>query len=256
MRLIVFDSGIGGLSAISPYLKKGSQYDELIYIADLANLPYGSKSPSVVLALIQKLFAKFFQENNVRENDEILLACNTASTQIVELKNCFPKIKITSVLDLSCQAALAKLEEQKRIVVLATTTTVKSNAYPMQLKKLGYGGQLLQIACPLFVPLVEEGFIENKICELSIKHYLDEKIQDQDLVILGCTHYPYLKKMLNRLYPTVDFVEASDSLELKEPRKSHSLSFLLSDDNESTKKIEQALLRLDIKKQSFKSKLI
>jgi len=208
MKILAFDSGIGGLTALAPLIHTNKGL-EIEYLGDLANLPYGTKSPQRVEQLVEAhLFwmLKHFT-NNASPNDVsqqiggIVVACNTASahckTLFEKIASTY-KIPIFEVIAPGCHSAIQG--SPNRIVVLATSATVASGAYVNQLRQMGFQNEIVQKACPLFVPMVEEQIVSGIALEWVVQHYLKSVIQDQDTVILGCTHYPYLLKTLEQTF--------------------------------------------------------
>lgn len=189
----VFDSGIGGITVLRELAKTFPQ-ESFIYLGDTARLPYGSKSPETVRKyLLQNM--KFLVSRNVKA---IVVACNTASTQVIE--NSFERLPIYNVIDPG--AALAcKVTENKKIAVLATRATISSDSYTKKIKKILPGAEVLSQACPLFVPLAEEGWYEDPVTNLIAFRYLNHlKTSGVDTVVLGCTHYPLLKTAIKKIF--------------------------------------------------------
>jgi glutamate racemase len=214
MKVLAFDSGVGGLTAMAPLfrheLKEGRPLD-LSYFGDLANLPYGTKSPERIRELTERNLRALLSKGS--GFDLLVVACHTASAHALDVAQKVGqehKVPVVGVLEPGCRAALEKRGD--RIVVIATGSTVRSGAYPRALLELGFKGQVLQKACPLFVPLVEDGMHSGPAVEWIIRHYLDSIVQPGDIVILGCTHYPFLAPMLRQIYRDCHFVEAGDAL--------------------------------------------
>ena len=190
----IFDSGFGGLtvmSAISKLLPK----ENLIYFGDTAHVPYGSKSKKIVTEFASNI-SKFLVKNNVKM---IVIACNTASAFSLDYLKKNIKVPIIGVIKAGSVMA-AKNTKNKKIGVIGTEGTVKSNAYAKEIKKYDNKINCYSKACPLFVPLVEEGWCKGDVTEDIIKFYLkdltDKKI---DTIILGCTHYPLLKDSIKKV---------------------------------------------------------
>ncbi len=217
MKIAAFDSGIGGLIAIAPIVRKKIPL-EVSYLGDLANLPYGTKSPKRIQELTRENIKGFFELTQTHF-DLLLLACNTASAhalteaQQISLKQGTDCI---GVIESGCQEAIRRIQNRNlksRIVILGTSATIKSQAYPETLLSLGYKGEIVSVAAPLFVPLVESGFENSVAAEFAVDHYLKNTVQPGDTVILGCTHYPLLKGTLQNRFPEVsDWIEAGEAL--------------------------------------------
>jgi glutamate racemase len=209
IKIAAFDSGTGGLTALAPLLRQFANL-EVSYFGDLVNLPYGNKSPGVVRDLtknnLEWLLDKF-------KCDMALVACNTASALAMDVATTVAKkhkVPILGVLDVTAEAAIEN--SPSHIVVLATTATIQSGAYTKKLRELGYKGDVVEKACPLLVPLVEDGLFEGPAVEWIIKHYVEKLIAPGDTVVLGCTHYPFLKTTLKSMYPRVSFIDAGEAL--------------------------------------------
>lgn len=258
MRLAAFDSGIGGLSAVAPLFKLFPDLD-LVYLGDLANLPYGIKSPDRIRFLVEKnverLVSREIQAN--RKPDHFIVACNTASAHALDVSRSIlgqHGVSVSGVLDPACRSGIAL--HPRRIVVLATPSTVSSHAYEARLKDLGFQGPVSQKACPLFVPLVEDNFVSGPAVETIIRRYLDPlSLQQGDAVILGCTHYPFLLPALSKIYPNVAWVEAgkalADSSEVKSlsptsPSQGSRLRLLFTDSSFNKEGIDFLLKQLGL----------
>ena len=183
----VFDSGIGGLTVvkrISSYLPQ----EDVVYFGDTARVPYGSKSNSTVVEYSLQ-DARFLISKNVKA---IVVACNTASsTALDELKNSF-NVPIIGMIEPGSQMAV-KETRNKRIGVIGTRATITNQAYSKTIKSIDPHIKVFERACPLFVPLAEEGWINHQATRLIAEEYLEGlKQYDIDTLVLGCTHYPIL----------------------------------------------------------------
>ena len=205
----VFDSGVGGLTVLRELLQRVPQADYL-YFGDTARLPYGSKSVETV-AKYAISAAQFLQGHGA---DYLVVACNTASALALDAITHGVEIEVLGVIEPGAQAAAAASKSRKAVVI-ATEGTVGSHAYKKALEAHGIAAE--EKACPLFVPLVEEGWTEHEITERVAHIYLDSQFEgtfaDADTLVLGCTHYPLLKKLLRRVVPAkvaiVDSAEAT-----------------------------------------------
>lgn len=209
MKIAAFDSGIGGLTAVAPLLKAlpGLQ---VTYLGDLANLPYGTKSPERIRNLARANAEWLLASENF---DLFIVACNTVSAHALDLCSdaaALHQTRCVGVLEPGCRRAVAA--NSSRIVVLATGATVASGTYPSGLRALGFQGEIEQRACPLFVPLVEDDLIHGPAVEEIARRYLDSVLRPGDAVILGCTHYPILLPTLSHCYPNVTWVDAGGAL--------------------------------------------
>ncbi len=204
----IFDSGFGGLTVMREYLKQYPQYDYL-YLGDQANTPYGSHSPERVNKLVVQNVEFLIQ----RGCKLIIVACNTASADALRVVQQKYKGKptILGVLVPAVEEAL-RLTPFGQIAVIATKGTVESKAYERELKKYekelyhpadkraNKNVKVIQKACPLLVPLVEEGMIKDTVTRMMLRKYLRPlKHAHADTLILGCTHYPLLQKEIERI---------------------------------------------------------
>lgn len=251
----IFDSGFGGLtvmSAISKLLPK----ENLIYFGDSAHVPYGSKSKKVVTDFTVNI-SKFLESKDVKL---IVVACNTASAFSLETLKKVIKVPIIGVIEAGSVVA-AQNTTNKRIGVIGTEGTIKSNAYVKEIKKYNKKINCFSKACPLFVPLVEEGWNKGKITEDIIKVYLQELVNKNiDTIILGCTHYPLLKnsiqKVIGKKIKIIDSATAvatavQNLLEKKDILKKSGKSkyeFFVSDDPDKFKKLGSKFFSSNINK--------
>jgi glutamate racemase len=203
----IFDSGLGGLTVLKVLAEKFPN-ESFCYLGDIARLPYGNKSPETIRRYGLQIL-EFLKAQNVKA---LIIACNSASTVFLGETE-FEGIPLLNVIEPGAEAALAKAHDN-RVAVLGTSATIRSHAYEKTLKKLSPGVEVFEEACPLLVPLVEEGFIQDPITELVAQRYL-RKIQHAKVktVILGCTHYPVLKDDLRKvLGQDVTLVESGEVL--------------------------------------------
>lgn len=190
----VFDSGIGGLT-VARALFEIIPNENIIYLGDTARLPYGTKSKETVIKYSIEI-TKFLLHKNVKM---IVVACNTASSVALPYLRKISKVPVLGVIKPGCKAALSVTNNYK-IGVIGTLGTIQSYAYKTQLHKIEKDAEVFSKACSLFVQLAEDGWTENKIAELIAKEYLSEfKKINIDTLILGCTHYPILKKVIAKV---------------------------------------------------------
>lgn len=200
MKIGVFDSGFGGLTVLRELIAAIPHVDYL-YLGDTARLPYGSKSAATVAR-----YAVSSVEFLVQEGAEyVVVACNTASALAMQSIRAAVRTEVLGVISPGARAA-STMTNTKNVFVIGTAATVSSHAYRQELEKLGVSA--IEKACPLFVPLVEEGWIDHPVTEQVAHIYLRELEQEQgvtdgsaDVLVLGCTHYPLLKPLLNRILP-------------------------------------------------------
>ncbi|MDR1928847.1 MAG: glutamate racemase [Endomicrobium sp.] len=188
----VFDSGVGGLTVMSE-INKILPKENFIYFGDTAHLPYGSKSKNMIIELSKKI-TLFLIKKDVKL---IVVACNTASSFALSILQKTFKIPIVGVIKSTSMAAMSA-SKKNRIGVIGTEGTVNSKSYINELNKISRYN-VYQQACPLFVSLIEEGWTENEITNIIIKKYLKPLLNKNiDTLILGCTHYQLLKKILKK----------------------------------------------------------
>jgi glutamate racemase len=210
----VFDSGIGGLT-VAAALARRMPAESILYLGDTARLPYGSKSPATVTRYT-RTNVEFLSERGVKA---VVVACNTASA--LALPHLERKLPIWGVIEPG--AARAAEVANRSVGVVATEATTLSNAYPDALARLRPELEIHARACPLFVPLVEEGWVDDEIADQVASRYLKELLAEGvDTLVLGCTHYPLLKPTLGRVAgPDVALV---DSAETVAERVAHDLA--------------------------------
>ncbi len=203
----VFDSGVGGLTVLRALLNRIPNADYL-YFGDTARLPYGSKSAATV-AHYAVGAVHYLQE---RGAELLVIACNTATALALDEIKGGSHVEVIGVVEPGAEAA-ARATTKRRVVVIGTEATVASHAYRRALEAKGVA--VREKACPLLVPLVEEGWTEHPITEQVARIYLAEAFaedsRDADVLVLGCTHYPLLKPLLRRVAP--DHVTIVDSAE-------------------------------------------
>ena len=187
----VFDSGLGGLTVLK-YLLRAFPSQDFIYLGDLANLPYGNKSKDKIIKYSIQC-SRFLKSKNVKA---IVIACNTASSYALESVKSEVSVPVFDVIN-PCIEKVANSQSES-IAILGTEKTIESKVYCQSINALNSKIKIYNKACPLFVPIVEEGFENTKISMQTIDYYLNV-IRDQKIekIILGCTHYPILLQSLN-----------------------------------------------------------
>jgi glutamate racemase len=202
----IFDSGVGGLTVLREIIRSLPQEDT-IYFGDTARVPYGTKSPETV-----SRYAREVTSFLVRRDIKLLVvACNTASAVALPgLKRQFP-IPVVGVIEPGARRAV-EVTRSGRIGVIGTSGTIRSSAYTRAIKRLNPTAEVLTRACPLFVPLAEEGWTDNQVARLTAESYLNElKGADVDTLVLGCTHYPLLKQVIAEIMgPSVTLVDSAE----------------------------------------------
>lgn len=200
----VFDSGVGGLTVLRALREKWPAED-FLYLADTARLPYGSKSLSTIHNYVDQNL-KFLKQYPLKA---VVIACNTASTAIIESPIPF-SVPIFNVVEPGARKAV-ETSSGKRIGVLGTRATVFSEAYPRAIRKIAADAEVFQQPCPLFVPLVEEGWVDDPVTNLIVYRYVAAiNRHNVDTMILGCTHYPVLAASIRKAAgPGVELVDSS-----------------------------------------------
>lgn len=190
----IFDSGVGGLTVVQK-MSELLPHEKIIYFGDTARVPYGNKSRETVMRFSEEIVS-FLLNFDVKL---IVIACNTSSSLCErELGRRFG-IPVIGVVEPGVYEAL-KLSREKRIGVIGTPATISSNVYRDSIKKIEKGAFVIQKSCPLFVPLVENGHLNDKITYEIAGMYLSPLFKKKiDTLILGCTHYPLLKGVIENI---------------------------------------------------------
>lgn len=199
----VFDSGVGGLTVVDA-LRRRLPDESILYLGDTARLPYGSKSPDTVTRYTRRNI-EFLTERGVKA---VVVACNTASA--LALPNITSELPIWGVIEPGARKAAAA-SRSGRVGVIATEATVRSDAYARALRRARPDLEVLSRPCPLFVPLVEEGWTDDPVTEQVAERYLRPLLDEGiDTLVLGCTHYPLLVPALQRVVgPGVTLVDSA-----------------------------------------------
>lgn len=253
----VFDSGVGGLT-VAREIMRNLPHERIVYFGDTARVPYGSKSKETVIRYSRQI-VRFLQTQNVKA---IVVACNTASALALETIRKELDIPIIGVVKPGAKVA-ALTTRNKKIGLIGTRATVKSCLYKTIIQKEDPKIQVIGQACPLFVPLVEEGWLKDPVTIEVAKRYLEPLLsQDIDTLILGCTHYPLLRSMLKTLvgeqvtlvnpaYETAKELERllkREHLEHEgEEEEEFPYRFFVSDEEEHFQEFANSILPYDVK---------
>ncbi len=190
----LFDSGVGGLTVLREVMRQLPQ-ESTLYFGDTARVPYGSKSRDVIVRFSLEI-SQFLLQEKVKM---LVVACNTASAFALPVLRARFDVPIVGVIEPGAHAALAATRS-KRVGVIGTEGTIESQAYTEAIHKLDAKIEVFGQACPLIVPLVEEGWLEKPVALEIVKEYLGPLLERQiDTLVLGCTHYPLLKGLLARV---------------------------------------------------------
>ncbi len=200
----IFDSGVGGLTVLKE-VEKLLPSEDIVYFGDTARVPYGNKSKSTVIKFSRKS-AGFLRTKRVKM---IVAACNTSSALALENLKKSSNVPVLGVIAAGVKKAVA-LTRKKRIAVIGTESTIRSNSYQKLIAKKDKSIKVYSRSCPLFVPLVEEGVLNGRIVKEATKMYL-KSLKDKgiDVIILGCTHYPLLKFQISSYLKGVVVVDSA-----------------------------------------------
>ena len=243
MRIGIFDSGVGGLT-VSKEVAIKMPFNDIIYFGDSIHLPYGNKSIQNILT---------YSRNNVQFLIEkkcqiIVVACNTSTAVAIEiLKKEFHPLPIFGVIEGGVREALKKSKSLK-IGVLGTLRTIKSSSYKNKILQYSPQAKVYEVASPLLVPIIEEGFKHKAITIAIIKSYLEAIVLKIDSLILGCTHYPLIKKLIKTTYPELQIIDSakatSSFLAKKIPPanpRNRKIEIITNDDNEVFRRIAKKI---------------
>lgn len=203
--LAVFDSGIGGLTVLKA-LRERLPGEPLLYLGDTARVPYGTRSDETVLRYAREA-AVFLLQRDVKA---LVVACNTVSAVALDALAKSVPLPMIGVLEPAVREA-ARVTKAAKIGVIGTPATVRSGAYPRRLHALRSGATVVQKACPMFVPLAEEGWIDGSVPRMIAETYLsDLRRAGIDTLVLGCTHYPLLEPVIAAtMGPSVQLVDSA-----------------------------------------------
>ncbi|MBP7205257.1 MAG: glutamate racemase [Candidatus Cloacimonetes bacterium] len=204
----IFDSGVGGLTVYKA-IRSAFPEEDLIYFGDTARVPYGPKSRNTIIEYsVQN--ARFLLQKGIKI---LIVACNTSSAVALSELTGLTGIPIIGVIAPGAEMA-ASLTKNQRIGVIGTEGTVRSAAYTEAIREIIPEAEVFSQACPLFVPLVEEGWLEHPATRQVAHAYLDPyKDRNIDTLVLGCTHYPLLKKIIGEVVgPRINLVDSADAI--------------------------------------------
>jgi glutamate racemase len=190
----IFDSGVGGLTVVKQIFKR-LPHEDIVYLGDTARVPYGTKSPETIKRFSIEN-ADFLSKFNVKL---IVVACNTASSTSMEELIGHVNVPVVGVIKPGAEKAVT-VTRNNRIGVIGTHTTIKSRAYTREIKSISPKIEVVSKPCPLFVPLVEEGWLREKATFAIAEKYLASlRRKGIDTLVLGCTHYPLLKQVIGKV---------------------------------------------------------
>ena len=250
----VFDSGIGGLTVLKEIVEQ-LPGEDIVYLGDTARIPYGTRSKETVIKYVMESF-NFLMKKNIKA---LVVGCNTASALAIdEAKEKFD-IPIIGVIEPGAKAAVS-CTKNNTIGVIGTEGTINSNAYQKYIRKYLPTAEIIGVACPLFVQIVEEGWENSDVAYLTAQKYLLElKEHNIDTLVLGCTHYPALRytigkvmgenvKLVNPAYETAKLTKNTLKEQglLNERIDGGIYRFYVTDDPEKFKRIGGNLIRRQI----------
>jgi len=204
----IFDSGVGGLTVVKQMFRKLPN-EEIVYLGDTARVPYGTKSPETIKRFAVEN-AEFLMRFKVKL---IVVACNTASSTSLDVLREKFSIPIVGVIKPGAEKAV-QITRNNKIGIIGTYTTIKSRAYEKEIQNFSRDVKAVSRACPLFVPLVEEGWLCEGVTFDIVKKYLRPLVSKKiDTLILGCTHYPLLKPVISKVMGAhVKIVDSASSV--------------------------------------------
>lgn len=190
----VFDSGIGGLTVVRALIER-MPFENIIYFGDTARVPYGLKSVETISRYATQI-TEFLLHQKVKL---LIVACNTMSSVAYQAIEDLSPVPVLDVVDAGARSAVA-VTQNKYVGVIGTPATINSNAYQKAINKYDPGIRIFSQPCPLFVPLAEEGWFDHQVTMLTAQEYLKPVMaQNIDTLVLGCTHYPLLKPLLQEI---------------------------------------------------------
>lgn len=206
----VFDSGVGGLTVVAA-LRKALPSERILYLGDTARVPYGGKSAETVTRYSREISQLLLAEGA----GLLVVACNTASALAVPELSATSPVPMIGVLEPGAAAAV-HASKSGSIGVIGTRATVASDAYGKAIRRLDPGARVIAGSCPLLVPLIEEGLLEDPVTDAILERYLSPLLREGiDTLVLGCTHYPLLKPAIARICgPDVTLVDSAENCAL------------------------------------------
>jgi glutamate racemase len=190
----VFDSGVGGLTVVRA-LMEGMPFEDIIYFGDTARVPYGVKSDETIRRYATQI-TEFLLHQEVKA---LIVACNTMSAVAYGVIEDLSPVPLLGVVDAGARGAVA-VTKNKRVGIIGTPATINSNTYVKAIRKYDPEIEIFSQACPLFVPLAEEGWLDHAVTRLTAREYLNPVVAHNiDTLVLGCTHYPLLKPVIQEV---------------------------------------------------------
>ncbi len=239
----VFDSGAGGLSVLKQFIRF-LPYESYIYLGDTARVPYGNKSEETVKRYAREC-TKFLVDKGVKL---IVAACNTVSSVAMDSVREMTDLPVIGMIDPAAGASLRETVT-KKIGVIGTRATINSGAYTTAINELADGEpvKVFSQACPLFVPIVEEGWIRHPATKMIAEEYLaDFKKEGVDTLVLGCTHYPLMGQLFMEIMPGISLIDSGEHAAVTAIRHLAERKALIDEKNEFVKKPEIRFFVTDV----------
>ena len=254
----VFDSGLGGLT-VAREIMRNLPTERIVYFGDTARVPYGSKSKDTIVRYSRQI-VRFLKTQDIKA---IVIACNTATALAIDEVKEEAGMPVIGVIDPGAHMAV-RATRNKKVGVIATRATIQARTYTTFINNLDPEINVISQACPLLVPLVEEGWLHDRITDEILMRYLDDVLEhDVDTLILGCTHYPLLRSAIKKLlgeqvtlinpaYETAKELEkmlAASGLANVRPmdkNEPYPYKFFVSDDAKKFKDFANSILPIDV----------
>ncbi|MDO9585008.1 MAG: glutamate racemase [Syntrophales bacterium] len=204
----VFDSGIGGLTVVRAFMER-LPFENIVYFGDTARVPYGIKSVETITHYATQI-TEFLLRQEVKL---LIIACNTMAAVAREAVDSMSSVPVLDVIDAGARSAVADACT-RAVGVIGTPATINSNAYARAINRYAPDVKIFSQACPLFVPLVEEGWLDHPVTRLTAQEYLNPVLAEHiDTLVLGCTHYPLLKALLQSVAgPDIRLVDSAEAM--------------------------------------------
>jgi glutamate racemase len=204
----VFDSGVGGLTVVRALIER-VPFENIIYFGDTARVPYGIKSVETITRYATQI-TEFLLQQDVKL---LIIACNTMAAVANQAVKDLSPIPVLDVIDAGARSAVAGTTK-KHVGVIGTLATINSNAYARAIHQYDPGIKIFSQACPLFVPLVEEGWLDHTVTRLTAQEYLRPILAEHiDALVLGCTHYPLIKALIKDITgPEINLVDSAEAM--------------------------------------------
>jgi glutamate racemase len=202
----VFDSGLGGLTVLKE-IHRVLPAENLVYFGDTARVPYGNKSSATIIRYSREI-AEFLIARDVKA---IVVACNTASSYALDALRTMTRIPVLGVIDPAVRSLTQKAGKKSTAGLIATKSTIASRAYDAALARYHGDQFLVSQACPLLVPVIEEGYAESPVADLILRDYLGPMVErGVEYLLLGCTHYPLIAQAILKLYPQLKLIDSAE----------------------------------------------